>query len=95
MIVRKFKNFVSILFIYPGSKSHYDIGYVVGDLCKNAVVQVTDYSPNPNPEACNTKKGVTSLDTSIAELTIIGCGKSNIACFGKGHQTFTPGLRST
>jgi hypothetical protein len=82
------------LFIYPGSKTHYDIGYVTGALCYNAIVQVTDYSPNPNPGACYKKKGVTSLDTSFAELSIIGCDGVNIGCFGEGHQTFKPGLRS-
>jgi hypothetical protein len=80
--------------INPGAKTHYDIGTVTAGPCKGAIVQVTDYSPNPNPGACNTKKGVTSLDSSFAELSIIGCGKENIACFGAGYNTFTPGLNS-
>jgi hypothetical protein len=80
---------------YAGAKTHYDIGTVISGPCKGAIVQVTDYSPNPDPEACYSKKGVTRLDTSFAELSIIGCGKVNIACFGIGCNTFTPGLCST
>ncbi len=63
--------------------------------CKGAVGCDTVHFSNPDPGACFTEKGVTRLDTVFASFTIKGCGKENIACFGGGYETFTPGLRTT
>jgi hypothetical protein len=50
------------------------------------------YSPNPEPEKCLSNKGVTRLDISFATFTIKINERDKIACFGKGYQTFEPGL---
>jgi hypothetical protein len=50
------------------------------------------YSANPYPERCSSDKGVTRLDIIFATLTIQINETDRIACFGKGYQTFQPGL---
>jgi hypothetical protein len=92
---RKFYNFVLKIYnIYSGEITLYHCGDVISGLCKGAVSCEIVHSPNPNPEACFKKPGLTRLDTDFAFLDIKNCGQDFISCSGGGYQTFTPGLRS-
>jgi hypothetical protein len=77
-----------------GEITLYHCGDVISGPCKGAVSCEIVHSPNPNPEACFKKPGLTRVDTDFAFLDIKNCGQDFISCSGGGYQTFTPGLRS-
>jgi hypothetical protein len=92
---RKFYNFFSKIYnIYSGEVTLYHCGIVISGPCKGAIVCEIVHSPNPYPEACHKKSGLTRVDSDFAFLNIKNCGKDFIACSGGGYQTFSPGLTS-
>ncbi len=92
---RKFYNFVSKIYnIYSGETTFYHCGHVISGPCEGAIACETIHSPNPNPGACLTKPGVTTLNIDFAFLSITNCSKDYISCSGGGYPTFTPGLMS-
>ncbi len=70
------------------------LGKITSKFWKGADVSEVVYLPNPNPEDCYTEIGVTSLDSSLAHLTIKNDGQGEIDCSGSATSDFDPGLTS-
>jgi hypothetical protein len=79
-------------FFFIGTDIVFLLGYITSQFWNGAVVSEVLYFPNHNPKKCNTKSGVTHLDSSFAHLTIKNEGQGEIDCSGSASVSFNPGL---
>ncbi len=81
-------------YFVPGSEYVWLVGKVINGFMKKATVVETAIFPNPEPSACNSKRGVCQLDISFDQMTFINNKGEKIICTGTGTNLFDPCLKN-
>jgi hypothetical protein len=81
-------------YFIPGSLYVWRVGKVIKGFMKKATVVKTVIYLNPEPSACNSKRGVCQLDIFFDQLTFINNNGEKIIFTGTGTDSFDPCLKN-